>query len=133
MAAEAYASNKLLYRAKGNNLQGDQRIIGQGCSGRDHPFPGRLCVTDPPSSKEGGGTEAGDKPEGIQHVCEAWTFQNGGTTYPSQPHPTRGLDDKVGSEGCSPSDTNPGRVPINTSSSSNGNSKPTSFSASHSG
>ena len=111
MATEAHASNKLLYRAKGNDLQRDQRIIGQGCNGRDHPFPGRLCVTDLPGSKEGGWTEASDKPEGTQNVCETQTFQNGRTTYPSQPHPTRGLDDKVGSEGCLPSDTNPGRAP----------------------
>ena len=88
-----------------------ERIIGQGCSGKDHLFPGRLCVTDLPVSKEGRGTEADDKPEGTQHVCETRTFQNGGTTYPSQPHPTGGLNDKVGSEGCLPSDTNPGRAP----------------------
>jgi len=36
LAAEAYASNKLLYRVKGNDLQGDQRITSLGCSGRDH-------------------------------------------------------------------------------------------------
>ena len=110
---KAHASNKLLHRAKGNDLQGDQRIIGQGCSGRDHPFPGRLCVTGLPGSKEGGWTEASDKLEGTKRVCEAQKFQNGGTTYPSQPHPTIGLDDKVGSEGCLPSDTNPS-VPMGT-------------------
>jgi len=33
------------------------------------------------------GTEAGNKPEGTQQVCEARTFQNGGASHPSPSHP----------------------------------------------
>jgi len=53
-ATEANASNKLLDRAEGNDHQGHQRTTGQGCSSREHPISGRLCITDLPGSKEGG-------------------------------------------------------------------------------
>jgi len=45
----------------------------------------------------------------VKYVCETRTFQNGGTTHTPRSHPTDGLDDKIGSERCLPSDTNPHR------------------------
>ena len=120
LANEANASNKLLCRGVGNDLFRNQTTAVQGCSGRDHTFPGRLCITNLPGRKEGGETEVGNKPEGTQHVCGTGAFQNGGTTHPSRPHPAGGLDDKTRPEGCLPSGTNPCRasttppVPIRT-------------------
>ena len=110
LATKTDASNKLLGREEQNDLHRDHRTPVQRCSGRDHTFPGRICITNLPGRKEGGGTEAGNKPKGTQHIRETRTFQNGGTTHPPRPHPTGGLDDKIGSEGCLPSDTNPHRA-----------------------
>ena len=61
------------------------------------------------------GTEASNKPQEPQHFCKDRTFQNGGSAYPSRPHPSTELDDKNGSEGCLPSSSNPqGRPALST-------------------
>ena len=61
--------------------------------------------------KKGRGTEASDKPEEPQYLCASGSLQNGGSAHPSRPHPSSGLDDKNGLEGCLPSGTNPPGVP----------------------
>ena len=88
LANQANASNKLLHRGGGNDLLRGQRITVQRCSDRDLTLPGKLCITNLPSGKKGGGTETGHKPEGSQHVRETRAFQNRGTPHSPQPHPT---------------------------------------------
>ena len=61
--------------------------------------------------KKGRGTEASDKPEEPQYLCTSGPLQNGGSSHPSRPHPSSGLDDKNGLEGCLPSGTNPPAAP----------------------
>ena len=106
LAKKANASNTLFIGGKGNDLYRGQGTTSQGCSGRDPTCPGRLCVTNLSGRKEGRGTEAGNKPEGSQHICEARAFQNGGASHSPRSHPIRRLDDKIGSEGCISSGTN---------------------------
>jgi len=110
LATKTNASNKLLGGGEQNDLHGDWGATVQRCSGRDHTFPGKLCVTNLPGGKEGGGTEAGNKPKDTQHVRKTWAFQNGGTTHTPWSHPTEGMDDKIGPVGCLPSDTIPHRL-----------------------
>ena len=57
--------------------------------------------------KKEGGTEAGNKPEEPQYLHTSKPLPNGGSVYPSRSHPSSGLDDKNGLEGCLPSGTNP--------------------------
>ena len=107
LANKANASNTLFIGGRGNDLYRGQRIItSQRCSDRDPTCSGRLRVTNLSGRKEGGGTEAGNKSEGSQHVCEAQAFQNGGASHSPRSHPIRRLDDKIGSEGCISSGTN---------------------------
>ena len=96
----------LFFGGRENDLYRGQRITSQGCSDRDPTCSGRLCVTNLSGKKEGGGTEASNKPEGSQHVCEARAFQNGGASHSPRSHPFRRLDDKIGSKGCISSGTN---------------------------
>ena len=58
------------------------------------------------SGKEGWGAETCGKSQEPQWLCKNRVLQDGGATYPSRFDPISGLDDKVGSEGCLPSDTN---------------------------
>ena len=111
LANKANASNKLLCRGGGNDLLRGQRFTVQRCSDRGLAYQGKLCITNFPGRKEGRGTEASHKSKGSQHVCEARTLQNGGITHPSRSYPTKRLDDKIGSEGCLPSDTDSCRTP----------------------
>ena len=74
LANKANASYTLFIGGRENDLYRGQRITSQGCSDRDPTCSGRLCVTNLSGGEEGGGTEAGNKPEGTQHVCEAQTF-----------------------------------------------------------
>ena len=106
LANKSNASDKLLIGGKGNDLYRGQRVAGQGCGDRDTTHPGRLCITNLPGREERGGTEACNKSEGSQYVCEARALQNGRASCSPRPNPTRGLDDKIGSEGCLPSGTN---------------------------
>ena len=68
-------------------------------------------LTDFSGGKKGRGTEASDKPEEPQYLCTSGPLQNGGSAHPFRPHPSLGLDNKNGLEGCLLSGTNPPAVP----------------------
>ena len=68
--------------------------------------PGKFCFSNLLSGKEGWGAETCGKSQEPQWLCKNRALQDGGATYPSRFDPISGLDDKVGSEGCLPSDTN---------------------------
>ena len=107
MASKAHARDKMLQGGAGENLTGGSRTYGQGCYSGDNTVQKQFCVPNLSCGKEGRGTEASNKPQEPQHLCKDRTFQNGGSGYPFRPHPSTGLDDKNGSEGCLPSSSNP--------------------------
>ena len=111
LAGKTNATDKLLNRGAGDDLTGDQRTIGQGCNSGDNAVQRGLCLTNFSGGKKGRGTEASDKPEEPQYLCTSRPLQNGGSSHPSRPHPSSGLDDKNGLEGCLPSGTHPPAVP----------------------
>ena len=128
LANKANTSNTLFIGGRGNDLYRGQRITSQGCSDRDPTCSGRLCVTNLSGRKEGGGTEAGNKPEGSQHICEARAFQNGGASHSPRSHPIRRLDDQIGSKGCISPGTNSYRTSTPTSISMGSQKLPISMS-----
>ena len=111
LAGKTFATDKLLNRGAGDDLTGDQGTTGQGCNSGDYTVPRELCITNLSGGKKGRGKEASDKPEEPQYLCASGSLQNGGSAHPSRPHPSSGLDDKNGLEGCLPSGTNPPGVP----------------------
>ena len=56
------------------------------------------------------GAETCGKSQESQCFCKNRALQDGGATHPSRFDPTSGLDDKIGSEGCLPSDSNLSRT-----------------------
>jgi len=81
-----------------------RELLSKGAVIETSPSPGSFVSQIFLEEKKGGGTETGHKPEGSQ--CETRAFQNGGSPHSPRPHPTRGLDDKTGPEGCLSSGTN---------------------------
>ena len=111
LAGKTNATDKLLNRVAGDYFTGDQRSVGQGCNSGDNAVQRGLCLTDFSGGKKGKGTEASDKPEEPQYLYKSGQLQNGGSSHPFRSHPSSGLDDKNGIEGCLPSGTNPPAVP----------------------
>ena len=91
-----------------NNSRGCRVAIQRGNS-RDSALSRQLCVPDIPGGEKGWGSEASDKLEGPQPVCEAGALQDGRPPSTPGSAPTRGLDGKAGPEGCIPSGSNPPR------------------------
>ena len=58
--------------------------------------------------EERGWTEASDKPQRPQQLCEDRALQDGGPPHSPRPSPGDGLDDETGSEGCIPSNPKKG-------------------------
>jgi len=67
MPVETNSINKLPDGAEGNDQQRDQRTTGQGCSIRDYPFNGKLCVSDLLDDK---GAKASNKPEAFNRIVK---------------------------------------------------------------
>ena len=88
-----------------NNSRGC-RIVNQRGNCRDSAVSTQLCVPDFPGGEEGWGSEACNKSEGPQPICEARTLQDGGSLPSPRSPPAGGLDGQDGPEGCIPSGPN---------------------------
>ena len=91
-----------------NNSRGCRVAIQRG-NCRDSALSRQLCVPDISCGEEGWGSEASNKSEGPQSVCETRALQDGGPSPPPRSPPVRGLDGQNGSEGCIPPSPNPSR------------------------
>ena len=102
-------SNTNLNRECNLNSSRGRRVAIQRGNCRDSALSRQLCVPDISCGEEGWGSEAGNKSEGPQSVCETRALQDGGSSPPPRSSPARGLDGQNGSEGCIPPSPNPSR------------------------
>ena len=94
-----------------HNSRGCRITVQKGDSG-DPTITRDLCLPDLLGGEEGWGSEASNKSEGPQPICEGGTFQDGGPSSPSRSPPARRLDGQDRLEGCIPTSPNPPRPPI---------------------